>query len=65
MGGELPVGTGGGALGEGRLHGMAQLAEAALQVMGRAGDTQVSGAAHSLATFSVGTHGVIFSRDKR
>jgi acetyl-CoA acetyltransferase len=42
--GELPVNTFGGSLSEGRLHGMGHLAEAALQVTGRAGERQVPGA---------------------
>jgi acetyl-CoA acetyltransferase len=41
--GELPVNTFGGSLSEGRLHGMGHLAEAALQVTGRAGQRQVPG----------------------
>ena len=40
--GELPVNTFGGSLSEGRLHGMGHLAEAALQVMGRAGPRQIT-----------------------
>jgi acetyl-CoA acetyltransferase len=42
--GELPVNTFGGSLSEGRLHGMGHLAEAALQVTGRAGERQIAGA---------------------
>jgi acetyl-CoA acetyltransferase len=41
--GELPVNTFGGSLSEGRLHGMGHLAEAALQVTGRAGPRQIAG----------------------
>jgi acetyl-CoA acetyltransferase len=41
--GELPVNTFGGSLSEGRLHGMGHLAEAALQVTGRAGPRQIPG----------------------
>ena len=40
--GELPVNTFGGSLSEGRLHGMGHLAEAALQVTGRAGQRQIA-----------------------
>lgn len=54
LGGRLPINTGGGALGEGRLHGMTQLIEAALQVSGRAGERQVPGAKAALATISNG-----------
>jgi acetyl-CoA acetyltransferase len=42
--GELPVNTFGGSLSEGRLHGMGHLAEAALQVTGRAGERQIADA---------------------
>jgi acetyl-CoA acetyltransferase len=40
-GGTLPVNTHGGLLAEGYLHGMNTVAEAALQVQGRAGGRQV------------------------
>jgi acetyl-CoA acetyltransferase len=40
--GTLPLNTFGGSLSEGRLHGMGHLAEAALQVTGRAGPRQVA-----------------------
>ena len=40
--GELPLNTFGGSLSEGRLHGMGHLAEAALQVTGRAGPRQIA-----------------------
>lgn len=40
--GEMPVNTFGGSLSEGRLHGMGHLAEAALQVTGRAGQRQIA-----------------------
>jgi acetyl-CoA acetyltransferase len=63
--GELPVNTSGCSLGEGRLHGMSQITEAALQVMGRADERQVPGAAHVVATEGNGgynSHGFVFSR---
>ena len=41
LGGTLPVNTFGGSVGEGRLHGMGHLREAAMQVMGRAAERQV------------------------
>ncbi|KEQ52290.1 thiolase C-terminal domain-containing protein [Sphingobium chlorophenolicum] len=66
LGGRLPINTGGGALGEGRLHGMTQLAEAVAQVTDRASERQVPGAAHSLATISNGlakSTAFLFSRD--
>ena len=47
--GELPVNTFGGSLSEGRLHGMGHLAEAALQVTGRAGQRQIAGCGASCA----------------
>lgn len=53
--GKLPINTGGGALGEGRLHGMTQLGEAVAQVTGRAGERQVAGARHAIATVSNGS----------
>jgi acetyl-CoA acetyltransferase len=67
LGGRLPVNTGGGALGEGRLHGMTQLAEAVCQVTDRAGERQVPGAARALATISNGlsrSTAFVFSRDR-
>ena len=59
---------GGGALGEGRLHGMTQLAEAVIQVTDRGGERQVQGASVSIAAISNGltkATGFIFSRDER
>lgn len=44
IGGELPVNTHGGSLSQGRLHGIGHIAEAALQVSGRAGERQVPNA---------------------
>ncbi len=64
--GRLPVNTGGGALGEGRLHGMTQLAEAVMQVSDRAEGRQIAGAKHALATISNGLSkatAFIFTRD--
>jgi len=65
--GKLPINTGGGALGEGRLHGMTQLAEAVLQVTGRAGERQVPGSRRAIATISNGltkATAFSFSRDE-
>ncbi|MSQ26887.1 MAG: hypothetical protein EXR51_01945 [Dehalococcoidia bacterium] len=50
LGGKLPVNTHGGALSEGRLHGMGHLAEAVLQVTGRAAGRQVEDCRVALAT---------------
>ena len=51
--GALPMNTFGGALGEGRLHGMGHVREAVLQVMGRAGERQISDVRFSLAHVGV------------
>jgi acetyl-CoA acetyltransferase len=40
--GKLPLSTGGGALGMGRLHGTPQVIEAVLQIQGRAGPRQIA-----------------------
>jgi acetyl-CoA acetyltransferase len=47
-GGDLPVNTFGGALGEGRLHGMGHLREGIAQVMGVAGRRQLADVEHCL-----------------
>jgi acetyl-CoA acetyltransferase len=65
--GELPVNTGGGALSEGRLHGMTQLVEAVIQVTDRGHERQVPGAARALVTVSNGlsrSTAFVFSRDR-
>lgn len=51
--GSLPTNTFGGALGEGRLHGIGHVREGALQIMGRAGARQVPGAQHCLVQVGV------------
>ena len=48
-GGELPLNTGGGNLGEGRLHGAPHISEAILQAAGRAGERQMPDASLTLA----------------
>ncbi|HXQ47809.1 MAG TPA: hypothetical protein VN806_14400 [Caulobacteraceae bacterium] len=65
LGGELPLNTFGGALGEGRLHGMGHVREAALQAMGRAGPRQVRDAGHSLVQVGIPERSwtVVFSAD--
>jgi acetyl-CoA acetyltransferase len=47
-GGDLPMNTFGGALGEGRLHGMGHLREGIAQVLGAAGPRQVKNVEHCL-----------------
>lgn len=53
-GGSLPLNTGGGHLGEGRLHGLTLLAEAVLQLRGGLGDRQVRDARTAVVTNSYG-----------
>ncbi|MBO0852573.1 MAG: thiolase family protein [Nocardia sp.] len=48
--GTLPVNTSGGNLGAGRMHGVPQVMDGVLQVMGRSGARQVSGAEVVLVT---------------
>jgi acetyl-CoA acetyltransferase len=67
LSGRLPINTGGGALGEGRLHGLTHLAEAVIQVTDSGGERQVPGASHSLVTVSNGlakSMAFVFSRDE-
>jgi acetyl-CoA acetyltransferase len=47
--GAVPALSGGGALGNGRMHGVPQLLEAYLQLAGRAGERQRDGVARALA----------------
>ncbi|MCU1401532.1 MAG: hypothetical protein JWN62_4641 [Acidimicrobiales bacterium] len=49
IGGELPINTSGGNLGEGRMHGAPHVSEAIYQAMGRAGERQVKDARYTLA----------------
>lgn len=53
LGGALPVTTFGGSQGEGRLHGIGHLREAAMQVMGRAAARQVPNLHNCLVTVGV------------
>ncbi|MEE9285845.1 MAG: thiolase family protein [Dehalococcoidia bacterium] len=65
LGGELPVNTFGGQLGEGRLHGMGHLAEAVLQTSGRAGQRQVTDAHATIAAvgpLNGGSAAIAFTR---
>jgi acetyl-CoA acetyltransferase len=50
LGGSLPINTSGGQIGEGTSHGMGQIIEAVVQVMGRAGPRQVPDVHASLIT---------------
>jgi acetyl-CoA acetyltransferase len=50
LGGQLPLNTFGGSLSQGRLHGMGHIAEAVLQLQGRAGPRQVADAS-AIAVF--------------
>ncbi len=61
---DLPLNTSSGSLGSGRTHGIAQILDAALQVMGRSGPRQVPDAEISavlIAPPSVGV-GLVFGR---
>jgi acetyl-CoA acetyltransferase len=64
-GGSMPLNTAGGQLAEGRLHGIALLAEAVHQLRGNAGKRQVQGAQAALVTNSFGpaVAGLIVRRD--
>ena len=50
--GALPALSGGGALGNGRMHGVPQMLECYLQLSGRAGDRQRAGATVGVACHS-------------
>lgn len=64
LAGKLPVNTSGGNLGAGRMHGVAQVMDGVLQVMGRSGRRQVPTAEIVLATaggFPGSGRGIILS----
>ncbi len=67
LGGQLPLNTSGGNLGEGRLHGSPQISEAVLQAMGRAGKRQVKDAFFTLFVIGMPWAGLgtamVFSRE--
>ena len=58
-GGELPINTHGGSIGEGRLHGFGHLREAVMLIMGRAGDRQVPGTDSCVVAIGVGLPGEV------
>jgi len=66
LGGELPVNTAGGNLGEGHFQGFGHLREGTMQIMGRCGDRQVPGAKNCLVaagqpTSSRSRHAIMLS----
>jgi acetyl-CoA acetyltransferase len=63
VGGDFPLNTSGGSLGAGRMHGVPQLMDGALQVMGRSGSRQVPGAELSLVVIGPPKRagGIVFS----
>jgi acetyl-CoA acetyltransferase len=68
LGGELPLNTAGGNLGEGHFQGFGHLREGAMQIMGRCGERQVQGARHCLVapgqpTGSRSRHAIMLSAE--
>ena len=63
--GGLPILSGGGALGNGRMHGVPQMLECYLQLSGRAGDRQLAAATVGLACHSSPHYGgaVVYSAE--
>lgn len=63
--GSLPVLSGGGAIGNGRMHGVPQMLENYLQLSGRAGDRQRPGVTTGLACHSTPHYGgvVVYTND--
>lgn len=55
--GDLPALSGGGALGNGRMHGVPQMLECYLQLSGRAGERQLAGMERALACQSTPNFG--------
>jgi acetyl-CoA acetyltransferase len=66
-GGRLPVNTHGGLLAEGYLHGMNTVAEAVLQLQGRAGTRTVTGAETCVVTSGALMDGsaLVLAKDRR
>jgi acetyl-CoA acetyltransferase len=68
LGGELPINTAGGNLGEGHFQGFGHLREGVIQIMGRGGERQVQGAKHCLLgigqpTSSRSRHAIMLSAE--
>lgn len=65
--GGLPILSGGGALGNGRMHGVPQMLECYLQLSGRAGDRQLASATVGLACHSSPHYGgaVVYTSEPR
>jgi acetyl-CoA acetyltransferase len=63
--GALPVLSGGGAIGNGRMHGVPQMLECYLQLSGRAGDRQRANVTNGLACHSTPHYGgvVVYTND--
>lgn len=68
LGGDLPLNTAGGNLGEGHFQGFGHLREGAMQIMGRCGERQVPNARHCLLgigqpTSSRSRHAIMLSAE--
>jgi acetyl-CoA acetyltransferase len=65
--GPFPLNTSGGSQGAGRMHGIPQLMDGALQVMGRSGQRQIEDVQFSLVTIGASHNAgaVIFSTEPR
>ncbi len=63
----LPINTGSGNLGSGRTHGISQMLDSVLQLMGRRGQSQVEGAELAVATGYLldSGRGIVFGKDPR
>ena len=63
----LPVNTGSGNLGSGRTHGISQMLDSVLQLMGRRGQSQVEGAELAVATGYLldSGRGIVFGKHPR
>ena len=63
----LPLNTSSGNLGSGRTHGISQMLDSVLQLMGRAGPRQIEGAELAVATGYLldSGRGIVFGKDPR